>query len=79
MLRHNAKADPAGSCPAASGLGLPPVSTAGHMAVVAAEPRPFLSRVPRGHIPAKSMSGHSLKKAIEQATAADGQYNKAGR
>jgi hypothetical protein len=44
-LRHNAKVDPAGSCPAASGLGLPPVSTAGHMAVVAAGPRPFLSRV----------------------------------
>ena len=57
-LRHNAKADPAGSCPAASGLGLPPVSTAGHMAVVAAGPRPLLSRVPRGHMPAIYTPAH---------------------
>ena len=36
----------------------PPVSTAGHMAVVAAGPRPLLSRVPRGHIPAKYTPAH---------------------
>src|SRR2546430_12673936 len=34
-LWPNAKADPAGSGPAASFVGLPPCHTAGHMAVVA--------------------------------------------